>query len=176
MTTIVSDKSTRTNAVPFVATPFANQFGTPYTTDFIRIQETVYDPVINPLYVMRLSKPERGNLIQAYLNLIMSISSPVTAKVAIGRFDTDGMTAITPTQAEIDASHFLLTKTTSPISSSGSSFIIDGLNLISQIPQKGETNYNADGIVLIVQFNRSLVYTEKVVRFEVSCSTQIGLL
>jgi hypothetical protein len=176
MTTIQSDKTTRKTSVPFVATPFANQFGTPYMTDYIRIQETVYDALINPLYVMRLSKPERGNLMQAYLNLIMTVSSSVTVKVGIGRFDTDGLTVITPTQAEIDASHLLLNKTISPIASSGTSLIIDGLNMISQIPQKGETNYNADGIVLILQFSRSLVYTEKVVRCELSCAMEMGLL
>lgn len=172
-----NDKATRETAIPFVATPFGTNVGMPNSEDAVVIvdQYGVTNPTI-ALRVIRLTKPERGNMIQAYLNLFMTVSPSITAKVAIGRFDTDGITAITPLQAEIDAGHLLLTGTSSAFASSGGSLIIDGLNLLPFIPKKGETNYNADGIVLIVQFSRDLTSSDRLNRFEVSCSMQMGLL
>lgn len=177
MTTIISDKTIRQTSVPFVATSFSVNLGVPNYDDTVQPVDTAGASIaVTALRVMRLSKPERGNLTQAYLNLFMTVGSAITAKVAIGRFDTDGVTTVTPTQAEIDASHLKITGTTSPISSSGTTFIIDGLNMVSQIPKKGETNYNADGIVLIVQFNRDLTTSDSVRRFELACAMQMGLL
>lgn len=176
MTVIASDKTTRETAVPFVANPFCVNLGIPSNdaiqlTDFFGTISTT-----TALRVMRMSKPDRGNLIQAYMNLFMTAGSALTAKVAIGRFDTDGVTAVTPTQAEIDASHLKLTGTNTPFTASGGVLIIDGLNLLSQIPKKGETNFNADGFVVIVQFSRDITSSDPVRRFEISCSMQMGLL
>lgn len=171
-----SDKATRRTAVPFVATPYAVNLGIP-TDDAIQNVDflgTISDTT--PLRVMRLCKPERGDLIQAYLNLFMTAGSALTAKVAIGRFDTDGVNVVTPTQAEIDAGHLALTGTSTPFTSSGGALIIDGLNLVKKIPKLGETNYNKDGFVLIVQFSRTITSADPVRRFEVACSVNMGLL
>lgn len=172
-----TDKATRETAIPFMANSFCPNIGLPNTADTINPVD--FFGVVQgatALRVMRLTKPERGNLIQAYLNLFMAVNSSLTAKIAIGRFDTDGITAVTPSQPEIDAGHLRLTGTTSPIASSGSTFTIDGINLVSMIPKKGETNYSPDGFVLIVQFSRDLTVNDPVRRFEVSCSMQLGLL
>lgn len=178
MTVIVTDKETRKTAIPFTAAPYGVKLGLPNYEDTVQPIDwtTGASVAVGALRVMRLAQPNLGNLIQAYLILFMNVGSSLTAKVAIGRFDTDGVTAVVPTQAEIDASHLKLTGTTSPIASSGSTLIIDGLNLLKQIPKKGETNYNADGFVLIVQFSRSLTTSDFPRRFEVACSMQMGLL
>lgn len=172
-----SDKATRTTAVPFVANPYGVNVGVPNGEDAVAIVNSagVTSPT-TALRVMRMARPERGNLIQAYLNLFMTVSPSITAKVAIGRFDTDAVNVVAPTQAEIDAAHLKLTGTASAIASAGGSLAIDGLNLLSLIPKKGETNYNPDGFVLIVQFSRDLTSSDVLNRFEVSCSMQIGLL
>lgn len=172
MTVIVTDKTIRKTSVPFVATAFSTQFGSSF--DYIQISDGTW--TASPLAVMRMSKPERGNLTQAYLNLFMYVASAISVKVAIGRFDTDGINKITPTQAEIDASHLKLTGTSSAIASSGTSLIVDGLNLLSQIPKQGTSTYNSDGFVLILQFSRSLVEPDEIKRFEVSCAMEMGLL
>lgn len=176
MTTIVSDKATRETAVPFVANPYCYNIGLPNEDAIQYVSFTGAIDTTPALRVMRLARPDRGNLIQAYLNLFMTAGSALTAKVAIGRFDTDGVTPITPTDAEIAASHLKLTGTNTPFTASGGSLIIDGLNLLSQIPKKGETNFNADGFVVIVQFSRDITSSDPVRRFEVSCSMQMGLL
>lgn len=171
-----SDKSTRDTAVPYVASPYSVNLGLP-TDDAIQLVDFLGNiSTTTALRVMRLCKPQRGDLISAYLNLFMTAGSALTAKVAIGRFDTDGVTPITPTQAEIDASHLLLTGTTTPFTASGGSLIIDGLNLAKFIPKLGQTNYNADGFVVIVQFSRDITSSDPVRRFEVACSVQMGLL
>lgn len=177
MSVIATDKATRETAVPFVATPYGVNIGTPYQDDAAQIIDFTGAVYATPaLRVMRLAKPERGNLIQAYLNLFLNVNTSITAKVAIGRFDTDGITPVTPTQAEIDAGHLRLTGTTTAIASSGGLLAIDGLNLLSLIPKKGETNYNADGFILIIQYSRDLTTADLIRRFEVSCSMQMGLL
>jgi hypothetical protein len=171
-----SDKGTRKTAVPFVATPYGYNLGLP-SEDAIQLVDFLGTISTTPaLRVMRLCKPERGDLIQAYMNLFMTAGSALTAKVAIGRFDTDGINVVTPTQAEIDAGHFALTGTTTPFTASGGSLIIDGLNLVKLIPKLGQTNYNKDGFVVIVQFSRDITSSDPVRRFEVSCSVQMGLL
>lgn len=172
-----SDKATRNTAVPFTANPYCVNLGQPNDDDSLQIVDffgTVY--ATPALRVMRMSSSNRGNMIQAYLNIFLTVATSITAKIAIGRFDTDGVTAVTPTQAEIDASHLKLTGTSSAISSSGGSLIIDGLNLLKQIPTKSDPNFNVDGFVLIVQFSRDLTTNDRLQRFEVACSMQIGLL
>lgn len=178
MTQITSDKSTRITAIPFTAMPFGVNLGIPNPEDTVQPIDWTTGASIaaDALRVMRLTKPDRGNMIQAYLNLFMRVGSSLTAKVAIGRFDTDGVTPVTPTQAEIDAGHLALTGTTSPFASSGSNLFIDGLNILKLLPKKGDSTYNQDGFVLIVQFSRNLTTSDFPTRFEVSCSMQMGLL
>lgn len=173
-----TDKGTRTTAIPFSAMSYGVNLGIPNDEDTVQpINWTDGTSIAaNALRVMRLARPDRGNLIQAYLNLYMRVGSSLTAKVAIGRFASDGITVVTPNQYEIDAGHLALTGTSTPFSSSGSNLIIDGLNLLKLIPKKGDANYNADGFVLIVQFSRNLTTSDFPTRFEVSCSMQMGLL
>lgn len=173
-----SDKATRNTAVPFTAMSYGLNLGVPNDDDTVQPVDwfTGASTAANALRVMRMTKPDRGNLIQAYLNLFMNVGSALTAKVAIGRFDTDGITPVTPTQAEIDAGHLSLTGTTSPIASSGSNLFIDGLNLLTLMPKKGDATYNEDGFVLIIQFSRNLTTSDFPQRFEVSCSMQMGLI
>lgn len=172
-----TDAVIRKTAVPFTATPFGVNVGIPNDSDALQILDLIFGTAIATpaLRVMRLSKPDIGNLTQAYLNLFFSAASSLSAKVAIGRFDTDGVTAVSPTQEEIDAGHLALTGTSSPYASSGGTLIIDGLNLLKKIPKKGEANYNADGFVLIVQFSRNLTTSDRLQRFEVACATEMGL-
>lgn len=169
-----TDFRIRKTAVPFTATGFCLATGSINSDDNLNAPFTAGSNVA-ALRVMRLSKPDVGNLIQAYVNLFMTVGSALTCKVAVGKFAADGITAQTPTQAEIDAGHLKLTGTTSPIASSGSSFFIDGLNILSLIPKKGDPEYSDKGIVLILQFSRDLTPTDKVNRFEVACSMEMGL-
>lgn len=178
MTKIVSDKSTRVTAIPFTAMSYGLNLGISNQEDTVQLVDwTTGIGIASPaLRVMRLTKPDRGNLIQAYLNLFMRVGSSLTAKVAIGRFASDGISVVTPTQAEIDAGHLALTGTSTPFASSGSNLFIDGLNLLPKMYRKGDANYNEDGFVLIIQFSRDLTSSDYPTRFEVACSMQMGLI
>lgn len=171
----VTDNALRKTAVPFVASPFCYAIGVAIYEDMIQMMDGTTPLATSALRTVRLCKPDKGNLTQAYLNLFMTVNTALTAKVAIGRFDTDGRTVIVPQQVDIDKGHLLLTGTDTPISSVGSSFVIDGLNLLPQIPKKGDADYNADAFVLIVQFSRNLTTSDSTQRQEVTCSMEMGL-
>lgn len=169
----VTDKTTRKNAIPFEATAFSNSSaGTAGTTDAGALRSSTL------LVTVRCSTPDRGALTEAHLNLLMGVHAATDVYVGIGRFDTDGITAISSyTNDEIIAMHKRLTGTDSPIASSGSTLFIDGLNILPLVPKRGHANFNADGFVLILLFSRSRVSANDVLRrFNVMCSAQMGVL
>jgi len=172
MTVITTDKRTRDDAIPFEATPFTNSgIGTDGTLDAGTIISS------STLITIRCCKPDRGSLVEAALNLQMAVGSALTVKVAIGRFDTDGFNAVASyTQAEIDASHARITGSSSAIASSGSSLLIDGLNIFKEIPKSGSANYSQDGFVLVLQFSRARTGSDSLKRFYVMCSALMGLI
>lgn len=172
-----TDFEIRKTSVPFVAEPYGVNLGIPNEDDALQIRDLIFGTFLATpaLRVMRLTKPDVGNLKQAYLNLFFSAATSLTAKVALGQFDTDGVTAVQPSQYDIDVGHRKLTGTDTPYTSSGGNLIIDGLNLAKLIPKKGETDYNQDGFVLIVQFSRDLTTSDSIRRFEVACAMELGL-
>lgn len=173
-----TDKKTRDLAIPFEATSYRkNSAGTVNagalgTSDAGLIQSS------DLLVAVRCSTPDRGALTEAHLNLIMQVHAATTVKVAIGRFDTDGITAVASyTQAEIDAMHLKLTGSSAAIASSAGTLFIDGLNILPLIPKRGDTNFNADGFIVLLQFDRARVSANDLYkRFLVMCSAQMGLV
>lgn len=168
-----TDKETRKQAIPFEATAFSNSSGgTAGTTDAGAIRSS------SLLVTIRCSTPDRGALTEAHLNLLMGVHSATNVYIGIGRFDTDGITAVVPyDNSEIFAMHKRLTGSNSPIASSGGTLFIDGLNILPLIPKRGDANFNADGFVLLLLFDRSRVSANDVLRrFNVMCSAQMGAL
>lgn len=168
-----TDKRTRDAAIPFEATTFSDSTsGTIGTTDGGLIRSST---LIVPI---RCCTPDRGALTEAHLNLYMNVHSATNVKVAIGRFDSNGFDAVASyTDAEITAMHERITGSTSPIASSGGILFIDGLNIFPAIPKRGDDNFNPDGFVVVLQFDRARVSSGDVYkRFDVMCSAQMGLL
>lgn len=169
-----SDKQTRNEAVPFVASSFC--YGTPMTTGEISEDADAITGSSTTIYI-RCATPKYANLVEAYLTLIMAVGSALTVKVAIGYFDTDDITAITSySQSYIDASHYRITGTTSAIASSGGILLLDGLNLLPELPKRNDSDFNENGFVLILQFSRARTGSDTVTLYEIDGSALLGLI
>lgn len=173
-----TNKKTRDKAIPFEATSFRNNAGGAVNAGAIGTSDAGLIISSDLLVAIRCCTPDRGALTEAHLNLIMNVHSATTVKVAIGRFDADGVTAVSSyTQAEIDAMHQKITGSSSAIASSAGVLFLDGLNVFPFIPKRGDTNFNADGFVILLQFSRARNgANDKYGRFAVMCSAQMGLL
>jgi len=170
MTKQLSDKSTRNVAIPFVATPFiglSESGGLFFNIDAARI---ISDDLI---VVIRCCTPRHANLVEAHLNMQITVASATTVKIGIGRWS--GYQAVTPTEAEINASHKILAGTDTAFASSAGTLFIDGLNLLPQIPRRGDATFNEDGFVIIMKFSRSRT-GDTLKKFEPICSALMGLI
>lgn len=168
-----TDKRTRERSVPFEASSFSNSSsGDNGASDAGLLRSS------SLLVTVRCSTPDRGVLTEAHLNLIMAVNAATNVFIGIGRFDTDGITAIgTYDPADIYAMHRKITGSDSPIASSGGTLFLDGINILPLIPKRGDANFNADGFVLIFLFNRTRTTSNDILRrFNVMCSAQMGLL
>lgn len=168
-----TDKRTRQKAIPFEAAAYSNSStGTAGTTDAALIRSSDLTVAI------RCSTPDRGVITEAHLNLIMGVHSATNVYIGIGRFDTDGIAAVSSYDfLDIKKMHKILTGSDSPIASSAGTLFLDGINLLPLIPQRGHANFNQDGFVLILLFDRSRVSANDILRkFSVMCSAQMGLI
>lgn len=165
-----SDKKTRAQAIPFEAKPF--YFGDPNNPD--ADNDSIID---SDLFVyIRCVTPSHLNLVEAYLNMRVVVGSVLTVKIAIGEFASDGRSAQEDyTQGDINLSHQKLTGGDSAISSSGGVLFIDGLNILPEIPRRGDSIFNEDGFVLILQFSRARISGDSLSFFDVPCSALMGL-
>lgn len=172
----ISDKSTRKDAIPFSAYSWQGS-GTdgfvfvPYDANTIISEDET-------LAIIRCTTPYGGNLVEAHLNLQINCDDPLGVKVAIGYFDTDDVTAFTTySDTFIDTQHEFLTGSSADIVSTGGVLFIDGLNIYPKIPKRGEANFNEEGFVLLLKFDRVRVFDDDVLKkFEVSASTLLGLI
>lgn len=173
-----SDKSTREKAIPFEATSYRNNSGGVVGTGMIGVTDAGLIRSSTLLVPIRCATPDRGALTEAHLNLTMQVDSLTNVKVAIGRFEADGITAETSYFAtEIDSAHKAITGSDTPIASSGGTLFLDGLNIFPLIPKRGHPNFNPDGFVVLLQFDRARVSAGDVYgRFLVMCSAQMGLV
>lgn len=173
----IGDKNTRLEAIPFTANSFVSsgfdsdgffeQFDSP------NIISEKRDAII------RCATPAGGNLTEAHLNLQMNVTNPLGVKVAIGYFQTDDITAETNYSDQyVDAMHEFLTGSSDFIESSGGVLFLDGLNIFPKIPTRNDSTFQEYSFVLILRFDRlrDLTGLDELKKFEVSCSTLLGLI
>lgn len=172
----ISDKSTRKPAIPFIANSWAGS-GTdgfvfvPYDSQTIISEDET-------LAIIRCTTPYGGNLIEAHLNLQINCVDPLGVKVAIGYFDTDDVTSIKVySDTYIDTQNEFLTGSSDYINSAGGVLFVDGLNIYPKIPKRGENNFNENGFVVLLKFDRLRDENDdELKKFEVSASTLLGLI
>lgn len=172
MSISISDKRTRDVAIPFEATTYSTTaLGTDGGLDKGKI---ISSDLIVPV---RFSTPDRGALTEAHLSMNLTVGSPLTVKVAIGRFNANGVDAVSSyTNAEIDDSHKKIFGTDNPVASSGSTLFIDGINIFPLLPKRGSANFNADGFVLVFKFSRARADADVLKSLAAYCSAQMGLV
>lgn len=169
MTNIATDRRLKKNAAPFEALPFGLGRGGSSLDTYTILESDL-------TIFIRCATPYAANIITAALTLLMDVGSDIELKIGIGSFETDGVNAVTTTsQADIDRVHEIITGSSSPLASSGGVLFVDGVNIWPVIPKPGSTNYNPDGFVVILQFDRARDGDDDLKKFFVLCSAEMGL-
>lgn len=180
MTTIISDKATRKNAVPFRGLWYSNLNigGVGVSLDDGQADGDLRPFSLGSAAQVRIATPAKGELIEARLTAQFTVpnTAGTTLSIYIGRFAADGVTVTSLSNIEIARQHEILTGLTSPFTyGAGEEVIIDGLNLMSMIPRKGTADFNEDafiiGLDLTLAGSSLQWYLSK---FNVDCSTQIA--
>lgn len=172
---ITSDKSTRNEAIPFIAYSWTGSGTDGFT--FVPYDSATIMSTTETLCVIRCSTPYGTNLVEAHLNLQINVLSSLGVKVAIGYFDTDDVTSVKVySDTYIDTMHEFLTGSNTAITSSGGVLFIDGLNIYPKIPKRGESNFNENGFVLLLKFSRVRTSSEELKKFSVNSSCLMGLI
>jgi len=83
----ISDKTTRKEAIPFVAYSFQGSGTDGFS--FVPYDSSTIISEDETLAVIRCATPYGGNLVEAHLNLQINCVNALGVKVAIGYFDTD---------------------------------------------------------------------------------------
>lgn len=143
---------------------------------FIAWHQNETNSVVDPLIIYTCPLIANSNTIEAYAAMFLPVNSSLTAKIAIGEFDTNGVDPILDySQAYIDASHKKLTGLDNAIASANGLLILDGINLL-----KERQKFNQHGFVLLLQFSRQLdeqtEYADLADKLQVHCSAEMGLL
>jgi hypothetical protein len=162
------NRAVRSIALPFISLPWG--FTRTYTqsSDIAGAGQQYTDVASwqNIQKVIRMNRPKFGDMTEAYLNMKLRASnaeaSPLTFKVAIGTFVKDGLgnptlvATASYSSAYVDASHLLLTGTANPFSvSPGQTIEIKDLPIVGQIPKRGNAEFQEDGWVLVISWNRA---------------------
>lgn len=182
MTVQTTDNRRRVNAIPFRAlwydnSSVGNQFDlTGVVSGDLSILRTGF-PSSGQI---RICRPLKGELIEARLSMQATFpnSGAQSLRFYIGRFDTDGITPVTLTEAEIAASWKKISGFNAPISypAMGNVFF-DGLNLLPAIPKKGDADFNQDGWILGVDIGLKDFPEQWVLyQFKIDCTAQVAEL
>lgn len=176
------DKALRTKSIPFRASWFdssglGNQFdeaGVAITGDI-----TVIKSGAGNGGSIRIARPAKGDLIAARLTLVAvtPVLSPTTIRLAVGSFDTDGLTAVAPDTNKITLDHKKITGRDAALTyGSQANVLIDGVDFAPCIPKRGETGFSEDGWVMYIELVNRDPTDWHLYTFKVDCQVQLGVL
>lgn len=149
--TITSDRRLRVNAIPFQGLWYSD------TTNSVgsNLSDSFADGDLGDVIAgagngqVRIATPAKAQLIEARLTINAVAIDGGLFRVYIGRFDSDGVTPRTMTSSERAASWKKLTGFNDYITKGSFGIIfLDGLNLMRDIPQKGDADFNEDGFIV----------------------------
>lgn len=172
-----TDKRLRVNHIPFRGTWFSNgALGVG-----VQLIDGVADGDLKTFAEgnaaqVRIARPAKGDLVEARLT-INAVSPPTgfsELSIYVGDFDTDGLTPLTLTSAEIARRWKILSGFSAPLSVGvQDTYYIDGLNLMPLIPKRGEAGFNEDAFIIGLNLvNRDAGFV--LFDFFVDCSVQIA--
>lgn len=178
--TIISDKRTRVNAIPFRASWYSN-----YSSTIVggQLLDGNADGDLKTFAdggsaQVRIPVPAKGDLIEArlFINAVFPVTGAAGFRCYIGEYDTDGLTPLTKTSAQIGEHYKILTGSSESFyyPSQGNLFV-DGLNLMPLIKKRGEAGFSEDGFILGLELSIKDNPTDFVLfDFVVDCTTQIA--
>lgn len=116
-------------------------------------------------FMVRVLRPQFGQLIEAYLNLSLTFDTSETSPkfyVSAGSgYNSDGVSAATPTSAYIQSAHYQISGQTTPFTgTAGQALTQYKLNILPLIPPApGSTNFSPDSFIVGVHFLQAPVMT-----------------
>lgn len=178
-----TDKRLRQHAIPFQGKWFSNYVGTGTGS---QLANGVADGDLAPWANLaqstqiRIAKPSKGDLVQARLsfNAVSSDGGFTEMILYWGDFDTDGVTPLALTRAEMIRRHKLLTGRSAEFNFGvQNNIIIDGLNFMPFIPKRGDAGFNEDAFIIGIDYsekNPPVFSPFKLFEFKVDCAVQIA--
>lgn len=127
---------------------------------------------------IRLTRPYYGDIISAVLTLQATapVLSPTTLRFYKGDFNADGVTAVTSySEARIASDWFKISGFNAALDyGSQDNIFIDGMDITSIIPKRGDSDYNEDGFILGVDLVNRDPADWYLYNFKVDCTVQLG--
>lgn len=175
---IVSDIRRRANAIPFRGQWFSNSL---LVSNVLQDGDADGDLAAfanGGNAQVRIATPAKGDLVEARLtiNAVVPFDAPTLFSIYIGDFDTDGLTPLTLSQAEIDRRHKILTGFDEPMFyGSQDNMFINGLDLMPLLKKRGEAGFNPDAFIVGLQLSVKTTPAEFVLySFKVDCTTNMA--
>ena len=171
------DKALRVKAVPFTANPYANP-SVP-TADYASLTN-----LSNPTLTTRLTKtiplsrPQKGDIVEAFLFMRMIAPSDKALNVRIG---IGTMTSHQPTvsydEGFVAREHLKLTGQSTPFNVAANGTLVIEVNLLPSLFKRGDSGFYQEGFALIVTFDSlpAVANGYLLSKFSVNCTAQIGL-
>lgn len=176
--TIVSDLRTRFRAIPFRGQWFSDSGAVAVVLQDGEADGDLEAFANGNAAQARIARPAKGDLIEARLtiNAVTPEIGGNTFQIYIGEFDTDGITPLTLSAAEIARRHKILTGYTAPFDyGSQDNVFIDGLDLMPLIPKRGEVGFNEDAFIVGLDLGLKDFLSQWVLfSFKVDCTVQIA--
>lgn len=180
MTQILSDKSTRKQAVTFRGQWFSNlNFGgIGSVLENGQADGDLRNFSLGSSTQVRIATPAKGQLIEARLTARFTVPNTAGTQLSvyIGKFAADGVSVQTITDVEIARMHKILTGLDAPFTyASGEDVMIDGLNLMQLIPKWGDDEFNEDGFIVGLKLTLAGSSAQWYLHdFKVDCSTLLA--
>lgn len=170
-----SDRILRSNAQPFIGNVFgynrseqsdqeidiANSYGdlSQLANAYVVASGGVSD-IPQQDNMIRILRPKSGQIVDAHFTMAIRFASAETNpyfKLSVHKVTSStDFTRLTPTEDQINACMVKLTGATTPFSgTAGQVTAIDALNILSLIPQVGDSNYIEDCFTIGVHFYQS---------------------
>lgn len=176
----LGNKAVRTHAIPFISEPISLS-----ADDYGYYRLTTPEFLTPPLQTvaMPMSRPDKGDVVEAYLFMQMTAPSDqaLGIKIGIGTFTDDGAgLIIIPntiySEGKITEMQKILTGSEASLSAAAGTQLTVDVDLTILIDHRGDSTYLADAFCLLVTFD-SIPSSDNgyaLDKFNLSCTAQMG--
>lgn len=169
------DKATRSKAIPFIS----NFLGSAATYGSgLLANPTLLSGDLRTVAIP-MTRPEKCDIIEAYLFMQMTAPSNSALKVrlGIGTFSSGVVPDTEYSEAYLDAQHRKITGSDTPLTVAANGTLYIDADLTRNLHVEGDAEFNSDAFVLLVTFYKNpdpnLGYSLD--EFKLSCTGQMGL-